>query len=96
MTNTKNNSETKVVEVESLDEILGTAASVAISGGDSKPNFFAKNETETAFLDKPGEAESGASNDDDEEQDDTIVNTDTPQMKTQRLTKLLKLKLLKI
>lgn len=79
MTNTKNNSETKVVEVESLDEILGTAASVAISGGDSKPNFFAKNETETAFLDKPGEAESGASNDDDEEQDDTIVNTDTPQ-----------------
>ena len=53
MSKTKDNSETKVIEVENMDEILGTAASVAISGGDAKPTFFSKNESDTTFLDKP-------------------------------------------
>tara|TARA_R110002126_G_scaffold287899_1_gene440985 strand:- start:20 stop:1318 length:1299 start_codon:yes stop_codon:yes gene_type:complete len=77
MSKTKDNSETKVIEVENMDEILGTAASVAISGGDAKPTFFSKNESDTTFLDKPGEAESGTSNDEDEDEDsETKVEED--------------------
>ncbi len=68
---TKNNDleQPRVVEVESMDEILGTASSVTISGDGSKPSVFTKVEEDTTFFDKPGEAESGEpSNDDDEDE----------------------------
>lgn len=64
---TKNNdsAQPKVVEVENMDEILGTASSVAISGDGSKATFFQKDDVDTSFLDKPGEAEASTSTDDD-------------------------------
>jgi hypothetical protein len=69
MNTSKNNSEQpQVVEVDSMDDILGTASSVALSGGDnSKPSVFSKVETDTTFLDTPGEAEGGKTGNDDED-----------------------------
>lgn len=57
----------KVVEVENMDEILGTSASVTISGDGSKPTFFAKEEADMSFLEKPGDAEDGNNGTDDDE-----------------------------
>ena len=68
MTKTNESSEQpRVVEVESMDEILGTSASVTMSGDGSKPQFFSKDDSDVSFLDKPGEAENEteAGNDDD-------------------------------
>mgnify|MGYP003635609156 CR=1 FL=1 len=73
---TQNNSSVKpkVVEVESMDEILGTSASVTISGDGSKPTFFKKDESDISFLDKPGDAENAETDNDDDNTPE--VNTD--------------------
>jgi len=72
-TKNENESQHKVVEVENMDEILGTASSVAISGDGSKPSIFTNSDTDVAFFEKPGEAESGGAGTDD----DTDENQDT-------------------
>ena len=66
----KHSEQPKVVEVESMDEILGTASSVTLSGDGSKPKFFDKGESDMSFLEKPGDAENATSSTDDDEDDD--------------------------
>ena len=72
----------RVVEVENMDEILGTASSVTLSGNNSKPSVFARQEADTSFLDKPGEAEKGDPGTDDEnDPNKEDVNSDANKLK---------------
>ena len=79
-TKNKSSDQPRVVEVESMDDILGTSASVTMSGDGSKPQFFSKDESDISFLDKPGEAESeteAESSNDDESEESTNIVEDT-------------------
>jgi hypothetical protein len=72
MTDSKNSSGTpEIIEVESMDEILGTTASVVISSDeDSKKSVLDRTGTDSSFLDKP--LEDG----NDEDLSDNLENPD--------------------
>jgi len=72
MSITKQKSDTGMVEGETLDDVLGTSSSVAITADDehSKNTFLDRKEEDLAFIDKPGEAETKTDDKSDEDDAD--------------------------